>query len=86
MQLITRKFNVDEYHIMVEVGILKPNYRVELIQYETQIPQPQDIYLLIEVSDSTIKYDQELTSTRAVERRGFQRSLFGFPLSPSQLT
>lgn len=28
--------------------------------YETKVPQPEDIQLLIEVSDSTIKYDQEI--------------------------
>ncbi len=121
MQLITRKFNVNEYHKMAETGILTPEDRVELIRgeiipmasiglkhaacvnrlnqvfyqklgnqtivsvqnsirldnysepqpdivllkprsdfYETQIPQPSDVYLLIEVSDSTLKYDQEV--------------------------
>lgn len=28
--------------------------------YENQIPKPVDIYLLIEVADSTVKYDQEV--------------------------
>ncbi|MEM8777305.1 MAG: Uma2 family endonuclease [Cyanobacteria bacterium P01_G01_bin.49] len=121
MQLITRKFNVDEYYKMAEIGILTPEDRVELIRgeiiamspigtkhaacvnrlanlfprllgnkgivsvqnsirldnysepqpdivllkyrsdfYENKIPQPTDIDLLIEVSDSTIKYDQEI--------------------------
>lgn len=121
MQLITRKFNVDEYHKMAKIGILTAKDRVELIQgeiipmspiglkhaacvnrlnrlfyqklgeqiivsvqnsiqldnysepqpdivilkfrpdfYENKIPQPADIELLIEVSDSTIKYDQEV--------------------------
>lgn len=121
MQLITRKFNVNEYQKMAEAGILTSEDRVELIRgeiipmfpiglkhaatvnrlnrlfhqklnekviisiqnsiqldnysepqpdvvllkprsdfYETQIPQPQDIHLLIEVSDTTIKYDKEV--------------------------
>ncbi|MDJ0730594.1 MAG: Uma2 family endonuclease [Crocosphaera sp.] len=121
MQLITRKFNVNEYHKMAETGILTPEDRVELIRgeiiamspigrkhaaavnrlnqvlyqkfgnkviisvqnpirldnysepqpdmvllkpqsdfYESKIPKSEDIYLLIEVSDSTIKYDQEV--------------------------
>ena len=121
MQLMTRKFNVNEYHKMAETGILTPEDRVELIKgeilamspigrkhaatvkrlnnfltyqlqnlaiisvqdpiqlnnlsepqpdvvllkpcsdfYESKIPEPEDIYLLIEVADSTIKYDQEV--------------------------
>ncbi|MDY7008235.1 MAG: Uma2 family endonuclease [Cyanobacteriota bacterium] len=28
--------------------------------YQTQHPQPEDIFLLIEVSDTTVKYDQEV--------------------------
>ena len=28
--------------------------------YETQQPQPENIFLLIEVSDTTIKYDREV--------------------------
>ncbi|ACB49703.1 unknown [Crocosphaera subtropica ATCC 51142] len=121
MQLITRKFNVNEYHKMAETGILTPEDRVELIKgeiiamspigrkhaatvnrlnqllcqkfynkvivsvqnsirldnysepqpdivllkprsdfYESKIPEPEDIYLLIEVADSTIKYDQDV--------------------------
>lgn len=28
--------------------------------YESKIPEPEDIYLLIEVADSTIKYDQDV--------------------------
>lgn len=121
MQLITRKFNIDEYHKMAETGILTPEDQVELIQgeiitmspigtrhaacvnrlanlfprllgdrgiisvqnpirlnnysepqpdlvvlnyrpdfYENKIPQPTEINLLIEVSDSTLKYDQDI--------------------------
>ncbi|MGK7958660.1 MAG: Uma2 family endonuclease [Crocosphaera sp.] len=121
MQVITRKFSVNEYHKMAETGILTPEDRVELIRgeiitmspigrkhaaavnrlnyilckkfpdkaivsvqnsirldnysepqpdivllkprsdfYESKIPESDDIYLLIEVSDSTIKYDQEI--------------------------
>ena len=121
MQVITRKFNVNEYRKMAETGILTPEDRVELIGgeiiamspigrkhaaavnrltnlfpqllgnkvivsvqnsirldnysepqpdivllkpssdfYESKIPEAEDIYLLIEVADSTIKYDQEI--------------------------
>ncbi|MGK7881875.1 MAG: Uma2 family endonuclease [Crocosphaera sp.] len=121
MQVITRKFNVNEYQKMAETGILTPEDRVELIRgeiiamspigrkhaaavnrltnlfppllgnkaiisvqnsirldnysepqpdivllkprsdfYESKIPEAEDIYLLIEISDSTIKYDQEI--------------------------
>ncbi len=121
MQVITRKFNVNEYRKMAEIGILTPEDRVELIGgeiiamspigrkhaaavnrltnlfppllankvivsvqnsirldnysepqpdivllkprsdfYESKIPEAEDIYLLIEVSDSTITYDQEI--------------------------
>ena len=34
MQVITRKFNVNEYHKMEETGILTPEDRVELIRGE----------------------------------------------------
>ncbi|WP_035800017.1 Uma2 family endonuclease [Crocosphaera chwakensis] len=121
MQVITRKFNVNEYYKMAETGILTPEDRVELIRgeiiamsaigrkhaaavnrltnlfppllgnkaiisvqnsirlnnysepqpdivllkprsdfYESKIPETDDIYLVIEVADSTIKYDQEI--------------------------
>ncbi len=120
MQLLRRKFTVEQYHKMVESGILKEDERVELIRgeiiemspigtkhaacvnrlvnllvqllgkrvivaaqnpvalnnnsepqpdvallkprddfYATAHPQPQDIFLLIEVADSTILYDRE---------------------------
>ena len=123
MQVITRKFNVNEYQKMAETGILTPEDRVELIRgeiiamspigrkhaaavnrltnlfplllgnkaiisvqnsirldnysepqpdivllkpssdfYETKIPEAEDIYLLIEVADSTIQDDQEIKS------------------------
>lgn len=121
MQLITRKFNVTEYHKMAATGILTPKDRVELIRgeiismssiglkhaacvnrlnrlfhqklddqvivsvqnsiqldnlsepqpdivllkarsdfYENKVPQPSDVYLLIEVSDSILNYDQTI--------------------------
>ncbi|QSJ19871.1 Uma2 family endonuclease [Nostoc sp. UHCC 0702] len=120
VQLLRRKFTVEQYHKMVESGILAEDDRVELIRGEiiemspigtkhaacvnrlvnllvqllgkrvivaaqnpialnnksepqpdvallkprddffaTAHPQPQDIFLLIEVSDSTVMYDRE---------------------------
>ncbi|QOV22813.1 Uma2 family endonuclease [Anabaenopsis elenkinii] len=120
VQLLRRKFTVEEYHKMVESEILTENDRVELIRgeilemspigtkhaacvnrlvnllvqllgkqvivaaqnpvvlnnnsepqpdvallkhrddfYETAHPQSEDIFLLIEVSDSTLMYDRE---------------------------
>ncbi|MBD2435989.1 Uma2 family endonuclease [Nostoc sp. FACHB-110] len=120
VQLSRRKFTVEQYHKMIESGILTENDRVELIRgeiiemspigtkhaacvnrlinllvqllgkrvivaaqnpialnnnsqpqpdvallklrddfYETAHPQPQDIFLLIEVADSTVMYDRE---------------------------
>ncbi|MCC5667429.1 Uma2 family endonuclease [Nostoc sp. CHAB 5784] len=120
VQLLRRKFTVEQYHKMVESGILTEDDRVELIRgeiiemspigtkhaacvkrlnkllsqklrdrvliaiqdpvelndnsepqpdvallkprddfYATAHPQPQDIFLLIEVSDSTVMYDRE---------------------------
>jgi Uma2 family endonuclease len=120
VQLLRRKFTVEQYHKMAESGILTEDDRVQLIRgeiiemspigtkhaacvkclnkllsgklrdrvliaiqdpvvlnnnsepqpdvallkprddfYATAHPQPQDIFLLIEVSDSTIVYDRE---------------------------
>jgi Uma2 family endonuclease len=120
VQLLRRKFTVEQYHKMIESGILTEEDRVELIRgeiiemspigtkhaacvrrlnkllssklrdrvliaiqdpvklnnnsepqpdvallkprddfYETAHPQPQDIFLLIEVADSTVIYDRE---------------------------
>jgi Uma2 family endonuclease len=120
VQLLRRKFTVEQYHKMVESGILTEDDRVQLIRgeiiemspigtkhaacvkclnkllsrklrdrvliaiqdpvvlnnnsepqpdvallkprddfYATAHPQPQDIFLLIEVADSTIEYDRE---------------------------
>ena len=120
VQLLRRKFTVEQYHKMIESGILTEDDRVELIRgeiiemspigtkhaacvnrlinllvqllgkrvivaaqnpirlndnsqpqpdvallkprddfYATAHPQPQDIFLLIEVADSTIEYDRE---------------------------
>ena len=120
VQLLRRKFTVQQYHQMCESGILTEDDRVELIRgeiiemspigtkhaacvkclnkllyrklgdrvliaiqdpivlnnksepqpdvallqprddfYETAHPQPQDIFLLIEVADSTVMYDRE---------------------------
>ncbi|BAY62032.1 hypothetical protein NIES22_20990 [Calothrix brevissima NIES-22] len=120
VQLLRRKFTVEQYHKMLESGILTEDDRVELIRgeiiemspigtkhaacvnrlinllvqllgkrvivaaqnpitlnnnsqpqpdvallkprddfYATAHPQPQDIFLLIEIADSTIEYDRE---------------------------
>ncbi|MBD2208027.1 Uma2 family endonuclease [Calothrix sp. FACHB-1219] len=120
VQLLRRKFTVEQYHKMLDSGILTADDRVELIRgeiiemspigtkhaacvnrlinllvqllgkrvivaaqnpirlndnsqpqpdvallkprddfYATAHPQPQDIFLLIEVADSTIEYDRE---------------------------
>ncbi|WYL97316.1 MAG: Uma2 family endonuclease [Gloeotrichia echinulata IR180] len=121
VQLLRRKFTVEQYHKMVDSGILTADDRIELIGgeiiemspigtkhaacvnrlvnllaqlsrkriilasqnpialnensepqpdvallkprddfYETAHPQPSDIFLLIEVADSTVKYDREV--------------------------
>ena len=121
VQLLRRKFTVEQYHKMVDSGILTEDDRIELIGgeiiemspigtkhaacvnrlvnllaqlsrkriilasqnpialnensepqpdvallkprddfYETAHPQPSDIFLLIEVADSTVKYDREV--------------------------
>ncbi|MGK7876229.1 MAG: Uma2 family endonuclease [Xenococcaceae cyanobacterium] len=121
VQLLRRKFTVQQYHQMADTGILTENERVELIQgeiiqmspigtrhaayvrrliklfsqklsdrvlvdvqnpvelddtsepqpdvallepredfYESAHPQSQDIFLLIEVADTTVAYDREI--------------------------
>ncbi|WP_427162829.1 Uma2 family endonuclease [Aliinostoc sp. HNIBRCY26] len=121
VQLLRRKFTVDQYHKMIESGILTADDRVQLIRgeiiemspigtkhascvkrlnkifanklgdrvliaiqdpvelddssepqpdvalikprddfYENAHPQPQDIFLLVEVADSTIQFDREV--------------------------
>jgi Uma2 family endonuclease len=121
MQLLTRKFTVEQYHKMADVGILTEDDRVELIKgeilemspiglkhaasvkrlnsifqrklgnktiigvqdpiqlndnsapqpdvtllkpridfYETEIPKPEDILLIVEVADTTIHYDRDI--------------------------
>lgn len=121
VQLLRRKFTVEQYHRMAELGILTEGERVELIRgeiiemsaigirhaacvnrlvrlftkrlgdriilapqnpvllddhsepqldiallqprndfYETAHPQSSDIFLLIEVADTTVKYDREV--------------------------
>jgi Uma2 family endonuclease len=121
MQLLKRKFTVEQYHKMVESGILTENEHVELIRgevaemvpigrrhaayvrrlnpifseklsqralvdiqnpveldntsepqpdvallrprsdfYETRHPQPADIFLIVEVADTTAKSDREV--------------------------
>jgi Uma2 family endonuclease len=121
MQLLTRKFTVDQYHKMADVGILTEDDRVELIKgeiiemspiglrhaaivnrltnllpkklgdrvivsiqnpvqlnnnsepqpdvtllkpradfYETKVPTPEDILLIVEVADTTLNYDRDV--------------------------
>jgi Uma2 family endonuclease len=121
MQLLRRKFTVEQYHKMVDSGILTEDDRVELIRgeivemspigtrhaacvrrlntlfsrkldkralidiqnpvelddtsepqpdiallqpredfYEERHPQPKDIFLIVEVADTTVKYDREV--------------------------
>nr|WP_245817272.1 Uma2 family endonuclease [Hydrococcus rivularis] len=121
MQLLTRKFTVEQYHKMAEVGILTEEDRVELIKgeivemspiglkhaatvnrlnqlfyrklgdrvlisvqnpiqltnnsepqpdlsllkpradfYETKTPEANDIFLIVEVADTTIIYDRDI--------------------------
>jgi Uma2 family endonuclease len=121
VQLLRRKFTVEQYHKMAEAGILTQDDKVELIRgevlemqsvstkhttcvrrvsnllsrhlgdkvlvsihnpvelnstsevqpdvallkpsedfYETAHPQPRDVFLLVEVVDSTVKYDREV--------------------------
>jgi Uma2 family endonuclease len=121
MQLLTRKFTVEQYHKMADVGIFSQQDRVELLEgeiiemspigikhaasvnrlnqlfnknlgdkvlvsiqnpiqlgeksepqpdvallkyredfYGAKIPQNEDIYLIVEVADTTVKYDREI--------------------------
>ena len=121
VQLLRRKFTVEQYHKMVDSGILNEDDRVELIRgeiiemspigtkhaacvnrlsnllawrlgrrvivsvqnpvelddnsepepdvvllrpredfYESAHPQPKDVFLIVEVADTTIKYDREV--------------------------
>ncbi len=121
MQLLTRKFTIEQYHKMADVGILHEQDRVELIRgeiiemspiglkhaatvnrlnqlfqqklgqriivsiqnpiqladtsepqpdvallksrpdfYETKIPTPEDIFLLVEVADRSFNYDRDV--------------------------
>lgn len=121
MQLLTRKFTVDQYHKMADAGIFSAEERVELIRgeiiemspiglkhaatvnrlnrlfqqrletstivsiqnpihltdnsepqpdvvllkpradfYETKIPTPEDILLIVEIADRTLRYDRDV--------------------------
>jgi Uma2 family endonuclease len=121
MQLLTRKFTIEQYHKMADAGILTEQDRVELIRgkiiemspiglkhaatvnrlnqlfyrqlgervvvsiqnpiqlndnsepqpdvallkpradfYENKIPTPEDILLLVEVADKTLRYDRDV--------------------------
>ena len=71
MQQVTRwRFTVHDYHRMGEAGILHEDARVEPIEsqpditvirphdYTESLPFPEDVLLLIEVSDTTLAYDR----------------------------
>src|SRR6188474_1793680 len=60
------RLTVHDYYRMAEVGVLQPDDRTELIEGEIvdmppigdrKHPHPRDVLLLVEVSDSTLRYD-----------------------------
>ena len=70
-----RRFTVEEYHRLAEVGILRENDRVELIEGEqpdvvilrerpdgyAQAPaEPRDVLLLVEAADTSYRYDRRV--------------------------
>jgi len=58
-----RRFSVDEYYRMAEAGILRRGVKKH--------PTPGDIYLVVEVSDTTLAYDSG-DKLRAYERGGIK--------------
>jgi len=56
------KLDVREYYRMGEAGIFAPGERVELIEgdYRSEHPTPTDVLLLIEVADSSLRYDRSV--------------------------
>jgi Uma2 family endonuclease len=84
MTIVTpKRFTIDDYHRLIELGFLNETDRVELIRGEliqmvaqgtphtfslTRLcrrldhlphhPYPEDVLLVVEISDSTLRYDQ----------------------------
>ena len=60
-----RRFTVDEYDRMVEAGIFRDDDRLELIRgemrprsYMARGPRPDDVLLVVDVSESSLAYDR----------------------------
>lgn len=68
IELTRHRFTLDEYHRMAQVGILNEDDRVELIRGEiVQMTGPEDVALLIEVADSSLRYDRRLKASLYAE-------------------
>lgn len=71
-QVSRRRFTVHHYHRMGEAGILHEEDRGELIEpqpdvvaiqprdFTESLPIPEDVLLLVEVSDATLAHDRDL--------------------------
>ncbi|MGI8550645.1 MAG: hypothetical protein ACR2PL_07620 [Dehalococcoidia bacterium] len=51
------KLTADQYQRMGEVGILRKDDRFRSDFYRGSLPGPEDVLLLVEVSDTTLVYD-----------------------------
>ncbi len=92
MEVATRRFNVDEYHKMAEIGVLKPYERVELLDgkiyfMETNGEQKRftfpmnDAYLNVESVSKTEKIPSKQfpsLSLMVIIPSGFMRRDFCF--------
>lgn len=69
-ELARKRFTVQQYHQMLEVGLLREGEPIELIRgeivynqsdfYESNHPQATDIFLLVEVADPTLETDRNV--------------------------